>query len=107
MRRTSAILLLAVFSLSLMSSALLWDTASNLPPCCRNNGKHRCAMGAAEPLAPGMTGTAIRTKCPYFPASGAASAHPLTALLNDLSTTFGLVCTHPAGQAQTEARYRV
>jgi hypothetical protein len=70
MRRALASLLLALLSFPLIAPLLLANTASDLPSCCRRNGKHRCAMADAD----GPVGTPDTTalmagqpKCPLFP----------------------------------------
>lgn len=63
MRRASSILLVTIFSLSLIMPALFAsDPYANLPACCRKDGKHRCALTAAmiaamtaDSLGPALT----------------------------------------------------
>ena len=73
MRRAIALLLLTVISFPLIGAVLPSDPASNLPPCCRRNGKHHCAMQnamnrLAVPGAPAIA--AVQPKCPLFPKAG-------------------------------------
>ena len=68
MRRALASLLLAVLGLLLITPLLLADTRSELPACCRRDGKHHCAtaaMNTASVNGPGFAATA--PKCPLFP----------------------------------------
>lgn len=65
MRRRFAILLLALFSFSLLSPAFGGGSEANLPACCRHSGKHHCSMGSDAPQS-GAAFTANR-KCPIFP----------------------------------------
>ena len=65
MRRRFAILLLALFSFSLLSPAFGGDSEANLPACCRRSGKHHCSMGADAPRS-GVAFTA-NGKCPNYP----------------------------------------
>jgi hypothetical protein len=44
MRRVPAILLVFLFGFSPIASALFVDDQSNLPACCRRDGKHHCGM---------------------------------------------------------------
>ncbi len=87
MRRVSAILQVFLFSFSLLGPALLVDSESNLPACCRRNGKHHCGMTAAEMAdmaqtpPSGPAAGARRAKCPFFPSGGAVLPHPGAALL--------------------------
>jgi hypothetical protein len=58
-----------------------------------------------DAAGPGMKSMA--EKCPYPPGRGAALTDGKTPLPRDVVTTLALLVSHPAGQAQTEARYRV
>ncbi len=81
MRRALATLLLALFSFSLISPALLAaDPEANLPACCRRDGKHHCAMmGAMQSESP--SGPALQTdRCPSFPATGGIPSDPAVSL---------------------------
>ncbi|MBS1815981.1 MAG: hypothetical protein JSS87_13995 [Acidobacteria bacterium] len=66
MRKLLAITLLAVFGLPFVSPlfALSAKSESQLPACCRRNGKHHCTMGAAAggDHAPAFV---AHEKCPY------------------------------------------
>ncbi len=76
MRRLPAILLLVLFSLSLMGPALFADNGSELPACCRRDGKHRCSMRMAP--AQQRTGPAFESRverCPYYPAAPGSASH--------------------------------
>lgn len=110
-RRVSAFVLLAIFSFSMIATAALNTLESNLPECCRKDGKHKCAMSSAsmqtmqqsEEIAFRPAGE----KCPTPPNHGAslrsdsfASLHRATA---DTSVS---LASHPSGVVQTEARYR-
>jgi hypothetical protein len=75
MRRTVASLLLGLVSFPLIAPLLLADTDSDLPACCRRDGKHHCSMGlgsvgSAETSmtdreSSGPAVNPIRPKCPY------------------------------------------
>jgi hypothetical protein len=84
MRRALATLLLALFSFSLISPAVLAsDPESNLPACCRRDGKHHCAMmGAMMAMqSESPSGPALQTaRCPSFPTAGAIAASPAASL---------------------------
>jgi len=70
LRRLSAILLLALFSFSLIAPALVADTDASLPACCRRAGKHRCAMaGTSGGQSSSGPAFAAGGRCPYFPDS--------------------------------------
>jgi hypothetical protein len=111
MRRVPAILLLAVFSYSLIGAALWADADSRLPACCRRDGKHHCAMmnmdqGAAEAQSPGLAVRAVTTRCPFFPKGGAVLPHSGAALLTGAPPARVAVLYQMAAPAQAAAGYR-
>jgi hypothetical protein len=67
-RRTSAILLLAFFSFSLVSAAFGPDAGTNLPECCRRAGQHHCAI--AKSGGDSQPGASVKAKatCRMYPA---------------------------------------
>jgi len=80
MRRVPAILLVILFSFSLIGPALLVDAESNLPACCRRDGQHHCRlmgrlmggpMGRETAPASGAAADAPHVHCPFFPSGGA------------------------------------
>jgi len=79
MRRALAALLVSAFSFSLIAPALITDSESYLPACCRRGGEHHCAMKDMAPDADGApSGPLLRAhadKCPYFPKGGALLPH--------------------------------
>jgi hypothetical protein len=105
-RRTSALLLLAIFSFSLIGPAVLAsDPESNLPACCRRNGKHRCAMGT-------QTGSSSERSvqsgaCPSFPSIRAIPAAANTGLPKASPAVFAPVVNCPASHPQTEPLLRI
>ena len=107
MHRVAAILLLCLFSFSLIGPALLADDGqSNLPSCCRKHGKHGCAMKTA-PKHNTASISNLATRCVVFPqkAELPASYNSAAALP---STSQALLCySHPTQQAQTQARFRI
>ena len=69
MRRLSASVLLALFSFTLIGGAVLADSGSQLPECCRRDGKHHCStprMATAPASGPAVQSE--RVICPSFPA---------------------------------------
>jgi hypothetical protein len=72
LRRISAILLLALFSFSLIGFAFQPDSDSNLPACCRRNGSHHCSL-AAHKRSSGV-GFSASGQCPMFPTFAVATA---------------------------------
>jgi hypothetical protein len=108
MRRAFVSILLASLSFPLIAPLLIADTESNLPPCCRRNGKHHCAMMATvEGASSGRAFRAIQPKCPCFPAANTVPANPNAALLRSLPEFSALLFSRPAGQARTAAGYRI
>lgn len=70
MRRISAIVLLALFSFSLIDPALSADADSNLPACCRRFGKHHCSeMSGADQTSSSGPSFKSGDRCPLFPGS--------------------------------------
>lgn len=109
MRRVSAVLLLVLFSFSLIATVALADSGSKLPECCRRDGKHHCSttMQDAAQESSGPAVKSVAEKCPYPPGRGAALAYGKTPLPRAGRTVAASLVSHPAGHAQTEARYRV
>jgi hypothetical protein len=84
MRRALTSLFLAVFSFPLIAPALLANSASDVPSCCRRNGEHHCYMvdmADRGELPTGPTVEATRPKCLLFPKAGLLAASPKTTLL--------------------------
>jgi hypothetical protein len=105
-RRISAILLLALFSFSLISPAVLAaDPESSLPACCRRNGKHHCAMMAIE--AASSSGPSLQAApCASFPSIRAVPTSAATGLLKTPAAVFASVLSRPAAHPQTEQLLR-
>jgi hypothetical protein len=119
-QRVSAVLLLVLFNFSLIATFTLTDSGSKLPECCLRAGKHHCAsmgssMGsrAQASTQDGMqpsSGPAVRPaaeKCPYSPRGGPSSPYGKTPLPRVARIVVAPLASHPAGPAQTEARYRI
>jgi hypothetical protein len=108
--RVAAILLLSVFSLLPVASALGAGSGTQLPACCRTNGKHKCAMSDAPKNGHSAEATvsSIGSKCPY---AGMQGFHPVPGSSFATSRAgaifFGAVLSHPVLHAQTEARFRI
>ena len=98
MRRALATLLLALFSFSLISPALLAsDPESNLPACCRRDGKHHCAMmGAMMAMqSESPSGPSLQpARCPSFPGASAIPASPAASLPGTSRTVFAGFLSH-------------
>lgn len=109
MPRALAILLMSIFGLGLIAPVLSAGSGASLPLCCRENGKHHCAMKMAQSMEHRGHPTvgSIGEKCPYFPKAWTTAANFQTFLPRGRQVFFGEVLSHPAVQAQTEARYRI
>ena len=111
LRRLIAISLLAMLGLQFVPPLLALTTRSetNLPACCRRNGRHHCMMGMAERgqhTSRDPQFTAPPEKCPHGPAAvvvthGNAFAPPLAQAI------FAGVIAHPAITAQTKSKLRI
>ena len=113
MRRAPAILLVFLFSFWLIAPALFVAAESNLPACCRRNGKHHCDMaggmegqdGADAPPA-GPAADALRLRCPFYP-NGATLPEIGPALLVETRATGVSVVHQIAGWVQAKDGYRI
>lgn len=77
LRQSWAALLLVAFSAPLISPLVSAKAEPPLPPCCRRDGKHRCAMMTAATGASDLNSPALRNgkaKCPLYPSGKAISA---------------------------------
>jgi len=75
MRRAISSLLLAVSAFPAIAPLLLPNIVSDLPACCRRDGKHRCSMSSIDAenalvdQSSGSAATSNSPRCPYYPAS--------------------------------------
>jgi hypothetical protein len=102
-RRVPAILLLGLFSFSLIEPALMADNDSKLPACCRREGQHHCAMTVESSAA----GSAVQAVCPAFPKTGATPAHTRLAGIRPEQLMFGQPVSYLTACTQTRALLRV
>jgi hypothetical protein len=108
MRRISATFLLAVLGFTAAIPLVFADPESSCPVCCRRDGKHHCAMMAAQQdSSAGPALRAVRATCPYFPSSGPVPVYSGGAEPEASPAIFASLISHPAVQAQSEARYRI
>jgi hypothetical protein len=105
MRRALASLLLALFSVPLIVPALLADASSNLPSCCRREGKHHCSMGSEPANQEGLS--AIQAKCPNYPSTIAIPGHWSVAFVKNSPSICISILIEPSAEATAEAQYRV
>jgi hypothetical protein len=110
MRRSLATLLVSVISLSLIAPALITDSESYLPACCRRGGEHHCAMkDMAQDAAEAPSGpvfAAHTDKCPYFPKGGALLPHSGIVLACSSRLAASVTFSQFTPQAQAEAADR-
>jgi hypothetical protein len=108
MRRALTSLLLALLSFPLIAPILFANTASDLPACCRRDGKHHCAMmdmGITQDDG-GVYWKSKPQKCSQYPKTGASLCSGKS--VPQRSSEIGpLVFSHPTLAAQTEILYRI
>jgi hypothetical protein len=106
MRRLPALLLLAVFSFPLIAPVLAASPDSQLPPCCRRDGKHHCAMMAMQ--SESESGPSLRTnRCPLFPAPRTVPGVPAVSLPGTPRAIFAGFPNRPTSRPKTEALCRI
>jgi len=105
MRRGFAMLLVVLFSFSLIAPAVFAaDAGSRLPACCRRGGAHGCAM--SSPSGPASGPAAQAARCRYFPPTKAVQGRTISLPGVSHVISVGLV-SHPAPRPLTEALYRI
>jgi len=102
-RRFPAILLVALFGFSVIGPALVVDVGTNLPACCRRDGKHHCAN--IETSGAGLK--AVGPRCAEFPKADVFPLHFETALPGSFQLVFGALLRHRAVAVQAAAGYRI
>jgi hypothetical protein len=114
MRRILSFVLPALLSFPLIAPFLLAGMDSTLPACCRRNGQHHCSMPSSMTADTTMVddgaGPAIRpgfSRCPSYPVATYPSSESKLAPATNSQAIFASIVSHPAVQAQTEARHRV
>jgi hypothetical protein len=107
--RFIAIAALSVVTWNATVPALIADSESGLPACCRRDGKHHCAMMAMFEKQQQNTGPSVKAaarKCSLFPKAPPAFSTGHSALAPAIAAV-GQISSHPMGKAQTEALYRI
>jgi hypothetical protein len=107
MRGIFAMLLVALFSFSLISPAVLAsDADSNLAVCCRRGGKHHCAMMATP--SESSSGPSVQAgTCPFFPVAKGVPASRTARLPGISQAVFARLVSHPASRPQKAALCRI
>jgi hypothetical protein len=112
-RKALSILLLAFFGLPIFSPllALTPQAETNLPACCRREGKHHCIMTTVERATPTdakeTTASAPLERCPYAPFIVTSGTHVSPFLPAAQEDRFVPPSSHPSGVAQSESRLRI
>jgi hypothetical protein len=115
MRRLLSIWLFAVIVLPLIAPLLSNGAAaeSNLPACCRRNGKHHCMMSMAE-AAVALSAQdgehrfqAPPETCPYQQRAMTSSAHHEISAIRIAPSTATLGLQDPTALAQVECLRRI
>jgi len=104
--RIIAAALLLVFAGNTALPALFADPESNLPACCRRDGKHHCAMMDMAQDDGGVYWKSVPQKCGQFPKAGASLCAGKTGPQRT-SEIGAIVSSHPTVVAQTEVLYRI
>lgn len=107
MRRLVASFLAVLFTAILLAPVVLANPEKNLPSCCRRDGKHHCSsMKAQAESHHGPTVRSEKMRCAQYPFAGVSSVVAKVAPPAAGPAMFAAVVSHPAVQAQTEARQR-
>ncbi len=99
--------MLTAIGFSLIAPAVLLDTESILPACCRRNGAHHCVMSDGAQPASGISLVAVPTPCSSYPGDITLPTYPKVWLPGPASAIFAAMVSHPSIFFQTESHYRV
>jgi hypothetical protein len=104
-RRLVAILLVSLFSFSLMAPVLMGQNAdSQTPECCRRAGKHHCMEHQSDRQRSGANLTA---SCPQYPYQCVTPASDTTRYLKPARAFSATLHSHTVVKAETFPPYRV
>lgn len=107
MRRTLAAFLVTLFSLPLIAPALASvPDDSQLPACCRRDGKHHCAMNMEVGNIP-PSSRVVSEKCPYSPFAHALFVQQHTLAAANHTSIAGPSAGPAAIIGAAEAGYRI
>ena len=109
MRRVLSAFLVSVFSYSLIGPALFASADSNVPACCRRDGKHHCSMSGMDQdtsmAPPGLSLAAFSAKCSYFPKGGALLPHSDAAVGGTFAVCWSVITVHATLRLTADASY--
>ncbi|HEY1498013.1 MAG TPA: hypothetical protein VGF88_00410 [Acidobacteriaceae bacterium] len=107
MRRAFAIALVLAFSLPLIAPALAsGPDESQLPACCRRDGKHHCALTVEVGNIPSGAHV-VSSKCPYSPCPATPLLQPHLFAGVSLPAVAGPTAGTAAVIRAAEAGYRI
>jgi hypothetical protein len=102
-RRSAAILLICLFSFSLMAPLLLAQGAdTGIPECCRRAGKHHCSVAGTS-----HSGVAVAANCPLYGHAGMATPTGATVHLKPSQSSFAAIRMFPAAAASSVSHHRL
>ena len=105
-RRITAISLLLTFSFALITPALsASDPETKLPPCCRRNGKHHCAMIGSQTETSSVP-TLQASNCASYPTATVVAANPLVSLPAISLASIAAPIYYPAVRPQAQSLCR-
>jgi len=106
MRRTTASLLVALFSFALIGPALFAsETDSTLPACCRRSGQHHCTtVNQADSSGPALQ----QGRCSVYSSAPSVPASRTIGLTKVSQVVFAVLFSHPSScRPQSEALCRI
>ncbi len=107
LRRASAILIMTLFSATLITPAVFVFSRQELPACCRKDGSHHCSMSGRAGETGEESGAALRAspKCPFFPQTSAATACHDPALPLPAGSFLNLLARQTEAHAPSQTSY--
>ena len=97
-------LLLVLFSVSLIGPAVLAGPETRLPECCRRLGKHHCVLASPQEQSAGASLRSFQDRCPYFPAGPVVPAHQYSSLSKARQMVPNSLLVYHSRQAPAEFR---
>jgi hypothetical protein len=107
MRRITTALLLILLTCPMVTPLLAINSQSDLPACCRRNGKHHCTGNMRMPASDETQVTGAGMKCPMFPTAALVPGHNTQISPNTSQVFYAAIAAHPAIHAQVESFYRI